>query len=124
MQPIKVVGWAKARLRRLPFQILRSLLQGWWARLRFATLRQPANFRFDFQTAKDNSVVERSSRVPDAVQRSSRCTAEPGPTASRSARWAPDQQHTTPQDHSASKTRVNALMALCSIRGTHSLSLP
>ena len=30
------------------------------------------------------------SRVPDAVQRFSRCSAEPGPTAERAARWAPD----------------------------------
>src|SRR5258708_35978954 len=33
-------------------------------------------------------------------------------------RWTPDRQRTTPQVHSASKTRVNALMALRSIRGT------
>jgi hypothetical protein len=33
-------------------------------------------------------------------------------------RWTPDQQRTTPQSHSALKTRVNALMALRSIRGT------
>ena len=26
-----------------------------------------------------------------------RCTAEPGPTADRAARWTPDQQRTTPQ---------------------------
>src|SRR6266478_2676877 len=32
-------------------------------------------------------------RVPDAVQRSSRCTAEPGPTLT-SYTWAPDQQRT------------------------------
>jgi hypothetical protein len=32
--------------------------------------------------------------------------------------WAPDQQRITPQAHSASKTRVNALLALRSIRGT------
>jgi hypothetical protein len=30
----------------------------------------------------------------------------------------PDQQRTTPQGHSASKTRVNALLALRCIRGT------
>jgi hypothetical protein len=36
----------------------------------------------------------------------------------RQARWTPDQQRTTPQRHSASKTRVNVLMALRSIRGT------
>jgi hypothetical protein len=30
----------------------------------------------------------------------------------------PDQQRTTPQVHGASKTRVNALTALHSIRGT------
>jgi hypothetical protein len=32
--------------------------------------------------------------------------------------WAPDQQRTTPRNQSASKTRVNALMALRSIRET------
>jgi hypothetical protein len=32
--------------------------------------------------------------------------------------WTSDQQRTTPRKHSASKTRVNALMALRSIRGT------
>jgi hypothetical protein len=36
----------------------------------------------------------------------------------------PDQQRTTPQDDSASKTRVNALLALRSIRGTDPSSLP
>jgi hypothetical protein len=58
-----------------------------------------------------------SARVPDAVQRSSRCSAEPGPMSTR-ARWTPDQQRTTPQVHSASKTRANALTALRSIWGT------
>src|SRR5712671_3222515 len=33
-------------------------------------------------------------RVPDAVQRPLRCSAEPGPTAQRAARWTPDQQRT------------------------------
>jgi hypothetical protein len=37
-----------------------------------------------------------SSRVPDAVQRSSRCSAEPGPISTL-ARWTPDQQRTTPR---------------------------
>src|SRR6202022_5160789 len=37
---------------------------------------------------------EVSYRVPDAVQRSSRCAAEPGPTYQR---WTPEQQRTTPQ---------------------------
>jgi len=32
--------------------------------------------------------------------------------------WTPDQRRTTPQKHSVSKTRVNALTALRSIRGT------
>src|SRR3982074_2624328 len=34
--------------------------------------------------------------VPDAVQRSLRCTAEPGPTLSSKV-WTPDQQRTTQQ---------------------------
>jgi hypothetical protein len=55
-----------------------------------------------------------STRVPDAVQRPSRCSAEPGP-GSTPARWAPGS---AAHRHSASKTRVNALMALRSIRGT------
>jgi hypothetical protein len=98
MQPIEVVGRAKARLRRAHHSkySARCYKDGGHA-CALPTLRQPANFRFDFQTAKDNSVVERSSRVPDAVQRSSRCTAEPGPMATRSAQWAPDQQRTTPR---------------------------
>jgi len=33
-------------------------------------------------------------------------------------KWTPDRQRIAPQGHSASKTRVNALMALRSIRGT------
>jgi hypothetical protein len=33
------------------------------------------------------------SRVPDAVQRSSRCSAEPGPTGTGPS-WTPDQQRT------------------------------
>src|ERR1700730_11840394 len=101
MQPIEVVGWAKARLRRA----YHSKYSGHCYKdgghaCALPTLRQPANFRFDFQTAKDNSVVERSSRVTDAVQRSSRCTAEPGPMAMLSARWAPDQ-------HSSSFSNAN-----------------
>src|SRR6266404_7102998 len=41
--------------------------------------------------------MARPQRIPDAVQRSSRCSAEPGPTAARRA-WTPDQQRTTPQE--------------------------
>jgi hypothetical protein len=38
------------------------------------------------------------NRVPDAVQRASRCFAEPGPiTLSWHNAWAPDQQRTTPR---------------------------
>src|SRR5229473_314584 len=46
-------------------------------------------------------------RVPDAVQRLLRCSAEPGPIC-RQARWTPDQQRTTPRKSGA----------LRSIRGT------
>ncbi len=42
--------------------------------------------------------VKHVPRVPDAVLRSSRCSAEPRPMAMRSAQWTPDQQRTTPQD--------------------------
>jgi hypothetical protein len=34
-------------------------------------------------------------RVPDAVQRASRCSAEPGPRRHRAAPWAPDLQRIT-----------------------------
>jgi hypothetical protein len=71
-------------------------------------------------TGKSPDGSERKfARVPDAVQRPSRCTAEPGPIGEPAARWTPDQQPTTPQSHSASKTRANALMALRSIPGTN-----
>jgi len=33
--------------------------------------------------------------------------------------WTPDQQRITPQDVAALKTRVNALLALRSVRGTN-----
>src|SRR5450759_2881339 len=38
-------------------------------------------------------------RVPDAVQRPSRCSAEPGPNVKQtlSQPWTPDQPRTTPQ---------------------------
>src|SRR5439155_8715133 len=35
--------------------------------------------------------------VPDTVQRTSRFTAEPGPTTTPCEGWAPDQRRTTPQ---------------------------
>src|SRR5712691_4276187 len=35
--------------------------------------------------------------VPDTVQRTSRCTAEPGHTTKPCEGWAPDQRRTTPQ---------------------------
>src|SRR5258708_33831170 len=53
-------------------------------------------------------------RVPDAVQRSSRCSAEPGPTRTAELMGPGSAAHR----HSASKTRVNALKALRSIQGT------
>jgi hypothetical protein len=54
------------------------------------------------------------SRVPGAMQRSSRCFAEPGPYRTPACVTAPALQRTAPQGlrHSASKTRVDALMAL------------
>jgi hypothetical protein len=70
--------------------------------------RTQAARRANHHTARANS-----ARVPDAVQRASRCSAEPGPTAEGAARWTPDQQRTA---HGASKTRVNALKALRNIR--------
>src|SRR3954453_16506506 len=56
----------------------------------------------------------RRFRVPGAVQRSSRCFAEPGPYRAPALVTAAALQRTVPQGlhHSASKTRVNALMAL------------
>jgi len=39
-------------------------------------------------------------RVPDAVQRSSSCSAEPGPKIFGGP-WTPDQQRTTPQERRA-----------------------
>jgi hypothetical protein len=56
-----------------------------------------------------------STRVPDAVQRFSRCSAEPGPRSTLEV-----GPGSAAHRHSASKTRVNALMALRSIRETGS----
>jgi hypothetical protein len=53
------------------------------------------------------------TRVPDAVQRSSRCSAEPGPMTVTDMDPGSAADH-----HSASKTRVNALTVLRSVRGT------
>jgi hypothetical protein len=53
-------------------------------------------------------------RVPDAVRHSSCRSAEPGPYQTPVSVTAPALQRTASQvlRHSASKTRVNALMAL------------
>src|ERR1035438_9082191 len=37
------------------------------------------------------------SEDPDAVRRSSRCTAEPGPIGNPRGAWTPDQQRITPK---------------------------
>ena len=63
--------------------------------------------------------VHEVARAPDAVQRSSRCTAEPGPT--RFTRWTPDQQRIT---IACRKTRMYALTVLRSVRGTLATSSP
>src|SRR5260370_26910595 len=49
-----------------------------------------------------------SFRVPDAVQRSLRCTAEPGSKAATCEAWTPDQQRTTPQDRARRDARERA----------------
>src|SRR6266567_2214888 len=41
--------------------------------------------------------------VPDAVQRTSRCTAEPGPATTPCEVWAPDQHRITPQARRAAQ---------------------
>jgi hypothetical protein len=76
------------------------------------------NSRYNFQTAKDNSVVAviscpgRSAAFftmhrRAGTQGDAECKMGPGSATHHAAR------------HSASKTRVNALMALRSIRGTY-----
>jgi hypothetical protein len=69
--------------------------------MRFMARRRAAhaNSRLNFQRAATIYLILAvpSSRVPDAVQRSSRCSAEPGPKATRNAKWTPDQQRTTPR---------------------------
>jgi hypothetical protein len=90
---------------------------------------------FNFQTANAQDVLRSSiASLSENVSRTrcsvlpamrsivrSRCTAEPGPKGNPRGAWAPDhpdQQRTTPQGKARRKTRVNALMALRSIRGT------
>jgi hypothetical protein len=51
-------------------------------------------------------IIESTFRVPDAVRHSSCRSAEPGPYQTQQSLTAPALQR-----HSASKTRVNALMA-------------
>ena len=64
----------------------------------------------------------RGIRVPDAVRHSSCRSAEPGPRFLTSPYRGPGSAaHRFAKCHSASKTRVNALMALRCVRGTRSL---
>jgi hypothetical protein len=62
----------------------------------------------------------RNAGVPDAVQRSLHCSAEPGPTRSQTT-WTPDQQRTTPQARrvrSIRGTRPHINKSIkCGIRG-------
>ena len=74
---------------------------------------QPACFPIRFSNSQFHHREPRR-RVPDAVQRTSRGTAEPGPTGAPRGAWAPDQQRTTPKSG-----------VLRSIRGTQThLRLP
>src|SRR5712671_2387004 len=50
-------------------------------------------------------------RVPDAVQRSSRCSAEPGPNPEFIS-WTPDQQRTTPQGRRVAQHPGHAMGAI------------